>query len=351
MTKPVSPPATASRPPAFEVRRAARAAWVGPSGFGLVTAVLIVLPFAVFQSVTGDLITFFVLVAIASMWNLLAGFGGLISIGQQAFIGVGAYTVVGLADLGVDPFAAVIVAVITSAVFALPTSWLAFRLRGDYFAVGTWVIAEVYRLIISRIQTFGGPSGKPLAGIGEMDRTLRAATTYWFALAVAVACVGGCYLLLRGRTGLALTAMRDDETAAAAGGVDITRAKRLVYLTSAAGCGAAGAVITLNALSVQPNAIFDVKWSAYMIFIVVIGGIGYIEGPILGAIVFYGLQSLMADYGSWYLIVLGVVAMLAAIYLPRGLWGWVFDRTRWRLFPVGYHVRRATPEDPGIGDP
>jgi branched-chain amino acid transport system permease protein len=102
-------------------------------------------------------------------------------------------------------------------------------------------------------------------------------------------------------------------------------------------------VLTLNALSVQPNAIFDVKWSAYMIFIVVIGGIGYLEGPILGAIVFYGLQSLLADYGSWYLIVLGLIAMLAAIYLPRGLWGWVFDRTRWRLFPVGYFVRRTSP--------
>lgn len=338
-----TPAASAAGAPSFVVRRAARSAWVGPSGFSLVTLVLIVLPFVVYQSITGDLITFFVLVALASMWNLLAGFGGLISIGQQAFIGIGAYTVIGLADLGVNPFVAVIFAIITSALFAWPTSWLAFRLRGDYFAVGTWVIAEVYRLIISRMQTFGGPSGKPLMGIADMDRTLRAAATYWMALAVAVACVIGCYLLLRGRTGLALTAMRDDEIAAAAGGVDIARAKRLVFLTSAAGCGAAGAVLTLNALSVQPNAIFDVKWSAYMIFIVVIGGIGYIEGPILGAIVFYGLQSVMADYGSWYLIVLGLVAMLTAIYLPRGLWGWVYDRTRWRLFPVGYFVRRESP--------
>lgn len=332
----------------FEVRRAARSVWVGPGGFGLVTVLLIALPFLVFQSITSDLITFFVLVAISSMWNLLAGFGGLISIGQQAFIGIGAYTVIGLGDFGVNPFAALVGAVIVSTLLAWPTSWLAFRLRGDYFAVGTWVIAEVYRLVISSISTLGGPSGKPLTSMPDMDRTLRSAMTYWLALLVAVACVVGCYVLLRGRVGLALTAMRDDEIAARANGVDTARAKRMVYLGSAAGCGAAGAVLTLNALSVQPDAIFNVQWSAYMIFIVVIGGIGYLEGPILGAVVFYGLQSMLANFGSWYLIVLGLIAIIAALWLPRGLWGWIFDRTRWRLFPVGYYVRLPSPEHPDL---
>jgi branched-chain amino acid transport system permease protein len=174
-----------------------------------------------------------------------------------------------------------------------------------------------------------------MAGI---DSTVRAALTYWAALAVTLLTIAGCYWLLRGRTGLALTAVRDDEVAARSVGVDVTRAKRIVYLASAAGCGAAGGLLVIDALSVQPNAIFSVQWSAYMIFIVVIGGIGYLEGPILGAVVFFGLQQLLADAGTWYLIVLGAIAMLAAIWLPRGLWGQIVHSTGVRLFPVGYHL-------------
>jgi branched-chain amino acid transport system permease protein len=137
--------------------------------------------------------------------------------------------------------------------------------------------------------------------------------------------------------------VRDDEVAARSSGIDVTRAKRIVYLASAAGCGAAGGLLAINALSVQPNAIFSVQWSAYMIFIVVIGGIGYLEGPLLGAVVFFGLQQLLADQGTWYLIVLGLVAMATALWLPRGLWGQVVHTTGLRVFPVGYRV--ITPKE------
>jgi len=330
----------------FQLRRSARSEWTGPSAMGVITIILIVMPFVAYQSVTGDLITFFVLLTIASMWNLLAGFGGMVSIGQQAYIGIGAYTVIGLADAGIDPYMAVAFAVILAALFSWVTSWLAFRLRGDYFAVGTWVIAEVYRLIVVKIDVLGGPSGRPLTGMPDIDRTLRAAMTYWTALAVAVLCILACYLLLRGPVGLALTAMRDDEVAAEANGVNVMHAKRIVYLVSGAGCGGAGGVLALDALSVQPDAIFDVKWAAYMIFIVVIGGIGYLEGPILGAIIFFALQQALADYGTWYLIVLGLIAAAAAIKLPRGLWGLVDDKAGLRLFPIGYHVRLPDQRQP-----
>lgn len=322
----------------FQLRRSARSEWTGPSAMGLLTIILIAMPFLAYQSITGDLITFFVLLSIASMWNLLAGFGGMVSIGQQAYIGIGAYTVIGLADEGIDPYLAVIFAILIAGLFSWMTSWLAFRLRGDYFAVGTWVIAEVYRLMVVKIDALGGPSGRPLTGMPDIDRALRAAMTYWTALAVAVLCIVICYMLLRGPVGLALTAMRDDEIAAEANGVNVMGAKRIVYLVSGAGCGGAGAVLALDALSVQPDAIFDVKWAAYMIFIVVIGGIGYLEGPILGAIIFFALQQVLADYGTWYLIVLGLIAAVAAMKLPRGLWGVIDERLSLRLFPVGYYV-------------
>lgn len=328
---------------AVEVRRYSRLSRFGISGLVLVGIVLALLPFLVYQSTTSTLVMLFILVVMGSMWNLLAGFGGMVSIGQQAFIGVGAYTVVLLADHGVNPYVAVVGATVVSAVFAMPTSWLAFRLRGDYLAVGSWVIAEVYRLVVVKFDSLGGPSGRSLSGLSGIDVTTRTALTYWVALAFAVVAVVACYALLRGRIGLALTAVRDDEVAARSTGIDVTRAKRIVYLASAAGCGAAGGLLAINALSVQPNAIFSVQWSAYMIFIVVIGGIGYLEGPLLGAVVFFGLQQLLADQGTWYLIVLGLVAMATALWLPRGLWGQVVHTTGLRVFPVGYRV--ITPKE------
>ncbi len=328
------------------VSRSASGIRIGTSASLLTILLLAFLPFIVYQSATSVMIQLFILVVLASMWNLLAGFGGLVSIGQQAYIGVGAYTVVALDNQGLSPFLAILFAIVTASLLSIPTSFLAFRLRGDYFAVGTWVIAEVYRLVVIRFDSVGGGDGKSLSGLAGIDPTMRAAVVYWTALGLAVVTVLACFLLLRGRIGLALTAIRDDEVAARAGGVDATRVKRIVYLISAAGCGAAGAVLAIDAVRVQPDAIFSVQWSAYMIVIVIIGGIGHLEGPVLGAIVFFALQQLLADLGTWYLMVLGILAVFFAIVVPRGLWGLIADRTSFRLFPTSYrlendHDRRA----------
>lgn len=301
-------------------------------------AALIPLPYVVFTSVTDSIVNLLVLVILGSMWNLLAGFGGLVSIGQQAYVGIGAYSVIAFSDLGINPFMAVPLAILICAMFAVPTSWLAFRLHGGYFAVGTWVIAEVYRLVVERIGSLGGATGRSLTSLSGLDLTVRSALTYWLALALAIASVLVCFLMLRGRTGLTLTAIRDSESSAHAAGVNVGAAKRLVYLVSSAGCGAAGAVLVISALSVNPGAIFNVEWAAYMIFIVIIGGIGYLEGPLVGALVFFALQETLADYGTWYLVILGTVGIVFALWLPRGLWGLMDDWFDVRLFPIGHYV-------------
>jgi hypothetical protein len=145
--------------------------------------------------------------------------------------------------------------------------------------------------------------------------------------------------MLRGRLGLALAAVRDEETAAGSCGVDVHRAKLLVYLVSAVGCGAAGGAIIISSLSVNPDAIFNVQWSAYTIFIVIIGGIGYIEGPLPGAVVLFALQQGLADYGSWYLVILGVIAMLVTRPVSARAVG---DRVRpHRIHPVPGRLRRG----------
>jgi branched-chain amino acid transport system permease protein len=144
------------------------------------------------------------------------------------------------------------------------------------------------------------------------------------------------YLMLRSRLGLELTAVRDDEVGARSVGVRVAGARRMVFVVAAIGCAAAGGVVVISQLNVQPTSAFSVQWSAEMIFVTIIGGIGTIEGPILGTIIFFVLQQTLSSYGAWYLIVLGLVAMAVAIFARRGLWGLVADRFHIRIFPVGY---------------
>src|SRR5919198_5414459 len=185
---------------------------------------------------------------LASMWNLLAGYAGLVSVGKQAFVGLGAYFVLILAQRGLEPFAAIPVAAGACAGVALPISWLVFRLRGGYFAIATWVVADACQLMISRFSSLGGGTGKALPGLAGIDPALLTAVTYWAALAVTVLTLGGVHLLLRGRLGLALTAVRDNEVGARSLGVRVTRTRRAVYLVAALGCGAAGALLIVSQL-------------------------------------------------------------------------------------------------------
>ena len=294
------------------------------------------LPTMVEAGAMSTLVDAFVLLTMATMWNLLAGYAGLVSVGQQAFVGLGAYGVLILARMGVEPHLALPIATVACAAAALPISWLLFRLRGGYFAIATWVVADALQLTISRFPSIGGGTGAILPGVSGIDPAARLTITYLVAFGVMVLALGGTYALLRGRTGLVLTAVRDNEVGARSVGADVGSAKRIVFLLAAAGCGAAGGLLLLSQLNVQASAIFSVQWSAKMIFIAVVGGMGSIEGPIVGTIVFFVLQELLADFGAWYFIVLGLVAVAVALWTPRGLWGLIADRTHLRLFPVGY---------------
>ncbi len=237
-------------------------------------AVLAYLPYAVYSGTTDTLVNLFILLTFATMWNLLAGYAGLVSVGQQAYIGLGAYIVLYVALQGFSPFVAIPVAAIGCAAIALPVSLLLFRLRGGYFAIATWVVADTFQLLVARSKTLGGGTGAGVAGLSGIDPNLLTAYTYWAALAVAVIALAATYLVLRSRVGLVLTAVRDNEGGARSLGARVSRAKRMVYLVAAAGCGAGGAVLAISQLNVQPSAVFSVQWSAQMIFVTVIGGIG-----------------------------------------------------------------------------
>ena len=316
------------------MRRAGR-----PSVLGLVVLVLISGRWWLSEAQMLDLVQFFSYLAMAQMWNLLAGYAGLVSIGQQEFIGFGAYALFVFGDkAGVQPFAAIALAGVAAAVISLPTAAVAFRLRGGYFAIGTWVIAEVFHLVAVNLQWVGGGDGTLIYSAASLDRSAREHGAYFWGVGVGVGSVLVAYALLRSRLGLALAAIRDDETAARSVGVGVLRAKVAVWVLAAFGCGLAGAVYNLPLLRVQPDAAFTVNWSAFMIFMVVIGGLGTIEGPIIGTIVFFALQQELADHGTWYLIILGAVAVVISIWVRGGLWGAVARRFDLRLFPVQRRV-------------
>jgi branched-chain amino acid transport system permease protein len=295
----------------------------------------------------------FTYVALASLWNLLAGYAGLVSVGQQAFVGFGGYLMFALAMLaGVHPIAAILIAGPAAALVAVPVAALIFRLRGAYFAIGTWVVAEVFRLIASQVSVLGGGSGisLPAAIVIAMapSRQLREFETYWLALALTVLVLGAIVALLRSRHGLALTAIRDNELAAQSNGIDVRRIKYIVYVLTAFGTGMVGGLIFLMKLRISPDTAFNVNdWTAFVIFITVIGGIGRIEGPIIGTIVFFVLRQALADLGSLYLLMMGAVAIVVMLWAPKGLWGLITERFGWQALPLQRHLVLTPKEETG----
>jgi branched-chain amino acid transport system permease protein len=320
------------------------------AGLLLLVVAGLILPAFVGRGALQDLFFIATMLSLAECWNLLAGYAGLVSIGQQAFVGLGAYSLFAASLAGIDPLIAIPLAGGVSALLALPTALIVFRLRGAYFAVGTWVAAEVYRLLLAEAKWLGGGTGTSLgpditnqmAGLdfikrlfGVRSAAARDIAVYWAALVLLIATIATVYLVLRSRRGLALAAIRDAEAAAESVGVDGFRTRLFVYGFTAFLTGMVGALIYLQKARISPDAAFSVlDWTAYVIFIVVIGGIGTIEGPIVGAIVLYVLQSYLATLGTWYLISLGALAALIMLIAPKGLWGLIGERFDLQLFPL-----------------
>jgi len=324
----------------YRVEHTTRSSRIGIASFAALLVVLAAAPLWGGRQELRLLAEIYSYVALASLWNLLAGYAGLVSVGQQAYVGFGAYLLFALTILpGIHPLVAIVLAGAFGAIISIPVAGLLFRLRGHYFAIGSWVVAEVFRLLASQVSALGGGSGisLPIDIVTSVasSRQSREFLIYWVALALLVAVLGAIILLLRSRYGLALTAIRDNELAARSSGIDVLRTKLVVYVMTALGTSALGALIFLQKLRVSPDTAFSVNdWTAFVIFITVIGGIGRVEGPIIGTIIFFLLRQTLADLGSIYLLMLGVVAIGVMLKAPKGIWGFVAERFGWQLLPL-----------------
>ena len=322
----------------MRVARWTRTSMLFTGGTVLVALLLGSVPLVFESDVVQKLTTLLTLVLLAAMWNALAGYGGLLSVGQQAFIGVGAYGTVFFAGLGITPYLAMLLATVLAGAVSIPISLFALRLRAAQFAIGMWVIAEVISIIVRLDQNLGAGTGISLTQLNQYDPNFRQAYTFWLALAFTVVFMAALFFLLRSPLGASLQAIRDDEDAARSLGVRVAARKRLLFVLAGLGCGAAGVLIAANTLFIEPCSVFSVQWSAYMIFMVLVGGLGTFEGPILGAILLFAIQTTFTQGGPWYLVGLGATAALFALVLPRGLWGTIEERLGLRLLPVGYRV-------------
>lgn len=338
-------------PAAYRIVTATRLSRLTLIASAALMALLLALPGFAGRGLINELIFIFTMLVLAQFWNLLAGFAGLVSVGQQAFVGLGGYLLFALTvTAGLDPIAAILLAGVISTLFALPTALILFRLRGTYFAIGSWVMAEVYRLSFAQVKQLGGGTGTSLpptitnqvAGaadvrllFGVSGPAAREIVTYWLSLILAAGTIALVYVILRSRRGLALAAMRDSEGAAASTGVDIILNKLWVYVIAASGTGMAGALIYFHKARISPDAAFSVlDWTALVIFTVVIGGIGTIEGPIIGVLILSLTQSYLAEFGTAYLILLGGLAIAVMLFAPKGVWGFVSERFGISLFPT-----------------
>ncbi|QQM32999.1 branched-chain amino acid ABC transporter permease (plasmid) [Martelella lutilitoris] len=317
----------------------------------ILVAIMAIIPLFGLRALVQDLFMVLCLLVLALNWNMLAGFAGLVSVGQQLFVGVGAYSMFAAVILwGIDPLTGAVIGGLVAMALSVPVAFFTFRLNGAYFAIATWAVAEIGRLSIGQWRALGGGTGtalprgaaRDMPGVqllrDVLDISGAAAVdvlTYWLALGLVVVMLVASWLFLRSRMGLGLQAMRDNPVAARSVGVDAVRLKALVFLLTAFGTGLCGALIFIQTGRIAPDAAFSViDWTAFVIFIVVIGGIGTLPGPIVGVLVFYGLQRLLSDYGTVYLIVLGVIGIVIMLFEKRGLWGGLIQRTGFDLLSL-----------------
>lgn len=280
-------------------------------------------------------------IAQAEAWNLLGGFAGQVSFGHAAFFGIGAYTsTILFLRYGLSVWVGMLAGGILAALVAWPLGWLTFRLRGPYFSLATLAVGEVTRVVaFNWYQLTGGGDGlNILADLGGGE------TFYWAAVALAGSAVAAVIVIVRSRAGAYLRAVRADEDAAEAVGIDVARMKTLALVTSAFFVALAGSFFASYRLYINPELVFQVSVSLQMIFVTVAGGFGTIAGPILGSLVLVPVSEYFRGLSPVAnLLIYGLFIVLVMVFLPGGLLQVARRAGAWR-------AGRAPRAAPGVGE-
>ena len=293
----------------------------------VIVAVLVVIGFVGENNIRRILIRMFLYCAMAVVWNLMSGYTGMTSLGQQAFVGIAGYSMAVMTSTYLASYwVGLLVGGAIGAVLALVLAVILFRMRGMYFAIATWVIAEALKTFFLSWKFVNQGGGLSVMG-RPTDRTI----IYMVALLICVAAIVTVYLLLNSKLGLGLTAMRDDPDAASSVGVNIFKSKLICFVVAGIFTALAGGWYFLNNVSIYPNSGFGNSWTVAVVFIVIIGGIGTMAGPIVGSVVYIMLSEILADYPGWSNIILGFIAILVILFLPDGIIGTLQKKLKFEI--------------------
>jgi branched-chain amino acid transport system permease protein len=291
--------------------------------FGVATVLLVLLPvLGVEQTWLLYLFNFFVFLAIANMWNLLAGYSGLLALCPAAFIGLAGYTMTILTWVNVPFYVGIVAGGVVAALFAMLISVAVFRMSGIYFAIGTLVVPEILRLVFLRWRPVGGDlvgggAGYMAKGVSQ----LSIADTYWLALVIGISSMILMAVILRSKFGLGLAAIRDSNTSAASSGINVFRLKLYSFIIAAFVMGVAGAVFYVNQGYIEPFGAFNISWLMIALLATVIGGIGIEWGPFVGTIIVVILRFQLARYAGISLLIQGLILLVIMLVAPQGIVG------------------------------
>jgi branched-chain amino acid transport system permease protein len=274
------------------------------------------------------LFLFFIYLAMANMWNLLAGYSGLVSMCQAAFVGLAGYTLAILGWLGIPYYVGIISGGIISALFAMFISYPVFRLKGIYFVIGTLVVPVILKYVFLLWKPVGksihgGGAGYMLQGVGDVSSS----QVYWFALATGVASIFLMRYILGSKLGLGLAAIRDNDDTAESSGVNVFKLKLWSFVLSAFVTGIAGTIFYIFQGYIEPDSAFGLQWLITIILATVIGGKGTEKGPIVGMVIFIFLYFLLSRYTEINLILQGIILAGIMLLAPEGIVG-TLQKTR-----------------------
>ena len=270
------------------------------------------------------LFLFFTYLAMANMWNLLAGYSGLISLCPGAFVGLAGYTLAVGTWLGLPYYVGIILGCIVAALFAMLISIPVFRLKGIYFAIGTLVVPEILRFVFLLWKPVGGAihgrgAGYTVKGAAEVSHSY----IYWYALAIGIASIFLMRYILRSKLGTGLAAIRDNDNTAASCGVNVFNLKLCSFVIAAFVTGIAGTIFYIYQGYIEPASAFGVQWLITLMLATVIGGEGTEEGPIVGTIIVVFLYFLLARYAGISLIIQGIILVGIMLLAPQGIMGFL----------------------------
>lgn len=271
------------------------------------------------------LLQIFLYIALGEAWNLLSGYAGMTSLGQQLYVGLAGYAAAVMTSIyRQNLFIGILAGAFVSLLTALLLSQMLFRMRGMYFAIGTWVAAAAAEKLFLNWKFVGQGSGMTI----RLTPYPTVREIYFLSLAVCVISLALVYFTLRSKLGLELLSMRDDPVAASTIGINLSRCRLVVYLLAAFITSLSGSVFFLNKGVIYPDSGFSTGWTVSAVFICIIGGTGTITGPVAGAVLYVLLREILAHYPGWSNILLGLITLLVIFFLPEGIIGTIKSRLK-----------------------